>query len=170
MSFHHPSSVRLVSDASSSASFTPSSFFILAACLSSTIRVYSLHTGKVLKTLRAAEYVSERYPSPAIVYGAPEPANNANGTKAEKDSMDVDSALPSAAPSPGASRKGPSALVVAGSENGKVVVWDLQDRRVVAVLEGHTSPIVALAVSPDGRMVASGSLEPERSMRLWSVA
>lgn len=154
----------------SSALFTPSTFFILAASLSSTIRVYSLHTGRVLKTLRATEYVSERFPSPAIVFGAP-PKALANGHAKGDDVMDVDSVVPSAAASPAAtSRKGPVALVVAGSENGKAVVWDLQDRRVVAVLEGHTSPVVALAVSPDGRTIASGSLEPERSIRLWSVA
>lgn len=124
----------------------------------------------MLKTLRAAEYTCERYPSPAIVFGAPDlPKTKANG-HAEDEPMDIDSALPSAAPSPGASRKGPSALVVAGSENGNVVVWDLQDRRVVAVLEGHSSPVVALAVSPDGKTIASGSLEPERSIRLWSAS
>ncbi|GMK56441.1 hypothetical protein CspeluHIS016_0302810 [Cutaneotrichosporon spelunceum] len=146
----------------SSASFTPSSFHILAASLSSTIRVYSLHTGKVLKTLRDPAYVCERYPSPVIVFGA---------ERKDKDAMDVDSAVPSAAPSaaPSPGRpKGPVTLVVAGSENGSVVVWDLQERRVVAVLNGHTSAVVALAVSPDGT-IASGSLEPERSIRLWRI-
>ncbi len=127
--------------------------------------MYSLHTGKVLKTLRAAEYVCERNSSPVIVFGAPQPKE-----KEKEEAMDVDvdaSAAPSAAPSPGRHR-GPSALVVAGSENGSVIVWDLQDRRVVAVLEGHTSTVVALAVSPDGT-IASGSLEPERSIRLWRL-
>ncbi|BEI82489.1 hypothetical protein CcaverHIS002_0303570 [Cutaneotrichosporon cavernicola] len=142
----------------SSASLTPSSFHILTACLSSAIRVYSLHTGKVLKTLRAPEYVCERFPSPVIVFGA---------ERKENDAMDVDSAVPSAAPSPGRT-KGPAALVVAGSENGSVVLWDMQERRVVAVLNGHTSAVVALAVSPDGT-IASGSLEPERSIRLWRI-
>ncbi|TXT06719.1 uncharacterized protein COLE_06050 [Cutaneotrichosporon oleaginosum] len=82
--------------------------------------------------------------------------------------MDLDgSAAPSAAPSPGRP-KGPAALVVAGSENGAVIVWDLQDRRVVSVLEGHTAPVVALAVSPNGT-IASGTLEPECSIRLWRM-
>lgn len=122
--------------------------------------MYSLHTGKVLKTLRAAEYVCERYTSPVIVFGAE--------AREREEAMDVDSsAAPSAAASPGRI-KGPAALVVAGSENGSVVLWDLQERRVVSILEGHTSPVVALAVSPDGT-IASGSLEPEHAIRLWRL-
>ncbi|KAL1409753.1 WD domain protein [Vanrija albida] len=134
----------------SSASFTPSSFFILSSTLSSTIRVYSLHTAKVLKTLRAPEYVSEKFPSPAIVFAAPGLANG----HAAPDAMDVDGALA-------------AARVVAGSENGKAVIWDLQDRRVVQVLEGHEAPVVALAVHPDGRTIATGALEPDKKIKVW---
>lgn len=61
----------------------------------------------------------------------------------------------------------PPAWVIAGSENGKVVIWDLQDRRVLQVLEGHVSPVVAVAVTPDGRTIATGALEPDRTIKLW---
>lgn len=140
---------------SSSASFTPSSFFILSSTLSSTIRIYSLHTAKVLKTLQANDYVSEKFPTPAIVFAAPGGAGLANGHGAE-DAMDVD-----VVGAVGAAR------VVAGSENGHVVIWDLQDRRVVQVLEGHDAPVVALAVHPDGRTIATGALEPDKKIKVW---
>ncbi|RXK42255.1 hypothetical protein M231_00614 [Tremella mesenterica] len=59
------------------------------------------------------------------------------------------------------------ALVVAGSENGNVVLWDLGSKKTAQVLGGHTRPVVALAVSSDGKIIASGSLEPENSIKVW---
>jgi COMPASS component SWD3 len=79
------------------------------------------------------------------------------------------------------------AWVVSGSENGKVVIWELSSRQIVQVLAegGHRSPVVALAVSgpsprgpgdfaraddqvsPDGRTMATGSLEPEKILHIW---
>ncbi|TXT06116.1 hypothetical protein VHUM_03589 [Vanrija humicola] len=142
----------------SSASFTPSSFFILSSTLSSTIRIYSLHTAKVLKTLTASEYVSERFPTPALVFAAPRASASANGHDA--DAMDVDGVV-------GPAGAGAAAHVVAGSENGRAVVWDLQDRRVVQVLDGHDAPVVALAVHPDGTTIATGALEPDKKIKVW---
>jgi COMPASS component SWD3 len=130
--------------------FTPSSLYIMSATLSSTIRIYSLNTGKVLKTLRASEYVSERFPCHASVFAGHKIAANGH------DGMDIDEE----------DGKRP-AWVVAGSENGKAVIWDLQDRRVIAVLSGHSAPVVAVAVSPDGKTIATGALEPDCSIKLW---
>jgi COMPASS component SWD3 len=42
---------------------------------------------------------------------------------------------------------GKEAWVIAGSENGKVVIWEMGSRRVIQVLEGHRNAVVALAVS-----------------------
>lgn len=86
-------------------------------------------------------------------------------------------------------RKTRDAWVVAGSENAKVVIWDLGSRRVLQVLETEGtvhSPIIAIAVSsssspsspieltdqvhPDGRTVATGSLEPDRIINIWRDA
>ena len=119
------------------------------------MRIYNIHTSKVLKTLRAPNsFVSEKYHSPAFTYPAL-PSSSSGG-------MEIDSVQPSQ-PSKG------EAWVVCGSENGKVVIWELSSRRVAQVLEegGHQAPVVALAVSPDGRTIASGSLEPERLVHIW---
>ena len=112
------------------------------------MRIYNIHTSKVLKTLRApTQFISERYPCPAIVF--PKLTDEGGTVGATKKSLD--------------------AWVVSGSENGKVVLWELSSRRVAQVLEekGHKTPVVAIAVSPDGRTIASGSLEPERMVHLW---
>lgn len=129
-----------------SARFTPSSFFILSATLSSTIRIYSLYNSKVLKTFRDADYVSERYPSPALVFAA--------HTEGEQEQLREEER---------------PACVIAGSEKGCAVIWDLQDRRVLQTLPGHSTPVVAVAVDPTGRIVATGSIEPEATIKLWQL-
>lgn len=63
----------------------------------------------------------------------------------------------------------PEACVIAGSEKGCAVVWDLQDRRVLQVLGGHRTPVVAVAVHPGGRAVATGSIEPDAVIKLWRM-
>lgn len=118
----------------------------------------------MLKTFRATEYVSEKHPCPAITFGAPlVPISNGH---VMDEAMDVDGESSAATVSVPVGRE---AWVIAGSENGKVVIWNLQDRRVIHTLEGHSSPVVALAVAPDGRTIAAGSIEPDKSIRLWRI-
>jgi len=114
------------------AAFTPSSTYILSSTLASTVRLYDIHSSKVLKTLRAPTiFTSERYPSPALLYPA----------LPEAEGMEIDGT--------DRTKKRPEAWVVSGSENGKVVIWDLSSRRVAQVLSegGHRAAVAALAVS-----------------------
>jgi COMPASS component SWD3 len=134
------------------AGFTPSSTYLFSSTLSSVLRIYNIHTSNVLKTFRHASYVSERFPCPATVYERP--------CRTESDpteAMNLDE-TPKA-----------EAWLISGSENGKIVIWDVGSRNVVGILEGHERPVVALAVSPDGRKIASGSLEPEKTIRIWGI-
>lgn len=125
--------------------------------------MYNIHTSKVLKTFRHASYVSERFPCPALIFTRPRPAarKQVNGT--HEMGMDVDDSEPQ----PQTHRA--EAWLVSGSENGKTVIWDVGSRNVVGVLEGHERPVVALAVRPDGRSIATGSLEPEKTIRIWRL-
>jgi len=134
------------------AGFTPSSTYLFSSTLSSVLRIYNIHTSNVLKTFRHASYVSERFPCPAIVYERPRKSESESA-----DTMNIDETLKA------------EAWLVSGSENGKIVIWDVGSRNVVGILEGHERPVVALAVSPDGRRIASGSLEPEKTIRIWEV-
>ncbi|WVQ84024.1 hypothetical protein IAT38_006169 [Cryptococcus sp. DSM 104549] len=163
----------------SHASFTPSSFFLLASTLSSTLRIYNIHTSKVLKTIRApGVYVSERWPCPAVIFEAPEGERFGVGKVEDLpedrgDKMDVDGEPPTAAPTPASAvttKLRRDAWVISGSENGKLVIWDIQSKKVLQVLEGegaHSAPVVALAVHPDGKTIASGAIEPDKSIKLW---
>jgi len=54
-----------------------------------------------------------------------------------------------------------------GGEDGKIAVWKNGDPLPERTLEGHTAPIVSLAVSPDGATLASASWD--RTIRLWPL-
>jgi WD40 repeat protein len=55
-----------------------------------------------------------------------------------------------------------------GGKNARVRVWVLDRREPARVLEGHTASVLSLAVSRDGRWLASGSADG--TVRLWETA
>jgi cytochrome c len=55
-----------------------------------------------------------------------------------------------------------------GGEDGKIAIWKPGEPVPSQTFEGHTAPIVSLAVSPDGNTIASASWD--RSIRLWPLA
>lgn len=54
-----------------------------------------------------------------------------------------------------------------GGEDGKVAIWTAGNPEPVRTMEGHTAPIVALALSPDGETLASASWD--HTIRLWPL-
>src|SRR4029078_5964034 len=52
--------------------------------------------------------------------------------------------------------------------DGRIAIWRAGNAEPDRVLEGHTAPIAALAVSPDGTMLASASWD--QTIRLWPLA
>jgi cytochrome c len=62
---------------------------------------------------------------------------------------------------------GDGRAATAGAD-GRIAIWTSGKAQPDAVLEGHTAPIVALAVSPDGAMLASASWD--QTIRLWPLA
>ncbi len=66
--------------------------------------------------------------------------------------------------SPAVDDYGRSVSLISGSDDRTVRLWNA-DGDCVRVLQGHTSWISAVAVSPDGCLLASGS--EDQSVRLW---
>jgi cytochrome c len=54
-----------------------------------------------------------------------------------------------------------------GGEDGKIAIWKNGDTAPERTFEGHTAPIVSLAISPGGDTVASASWD--RTIRLWPL-
>jgi cytochrome c len=57
--------------------------------------------------------------------------------------------------------------VATAGEDGRIALWRPGEPQPVAVLTGHTAPVVALALSPDGQTLASASWD--HSARLWPL-
>ncbi len=58
--------------------------------------------------------------------------------------------------------------VLLPKQAGKVQIWDIGTLKQTAIGEGHSDRIVALAFSPDGTMLATGS--QDHTARFWDVA
>jgi cytochrome c len=57
--------------------------------------------------------------------------------------------------------------VTAGAD-GRIAIWSDGKAQPDTVLQGHTAPVVALAISPDGATLASASWD--HTIRLWRLA
>jgi WD40 repeat protein/tRNA A-37 threonylcarbamoyl transferase component Bud32 len=58
-------------------------------------------------------------------------------------------------------------LLAAGCDDKKAYVWDAEDWRLQAVLEGHQRPVDAVAFSPVGELLATSS--SDGTTRLWDT-
>lgn len=59
-------------------------------------------------------------------------------------------------------------LLLSGSEDKTLRVWELASGRCLRTLEGHTDVVYSVALSPDGRLALSGSWD--KTIKVWDLA
>ena len=64
---------------------------------------------------------------------------------------------------------GDSQLVLAGSEDGKAYLWDLQTKALVQTLEGHADVVLGVSAHPTREIIATGGTDKDlRTIRIWA--
>lgn len=58
-------------------------------------------------------------------------------------------------------------LLASGGSDNLVRLWNIETGKVTATLRGHTNIVFAIAFSPDGARLASGSTD--KSIMLWKI-
>jgi WD40 repeat protein len=62
---------------------------------------------------------------------------------------------------------GGTTLATGGQPDGSIDFWDVASGENRTILRGHTSEVECMAASPDGRLLASGSIHGE--LKLWDA-
>lgn len=102
--------------ACSYASFSPNSRYVLCSTLDSHIRLWDFFAGKCVATY--AGHANAKYHIPSLVYVPPKRGSSEAQAWAATEAREP--------------------LVLAGSEDGRIVFWDLQSREIVLQLQAHS--------------------------------
>jgi WD40 repeat protein len=60
------------------------------------------------------------------------------------------------------------ALLVSGSDDMLIKLWSLPDGTLLKKIEGHTAPVDCVAISPDGKFLAS-ACSSELTVKIWNL-
>jgi serine/threonine protein kinase len=62
---------------------------------------------------------------------------------------------------------GQEEILASGSDDKTVKIWNLQHKKVIRTLKGHSDLVYAVAISPDGQNVVSGS--KDNTIKIWNL-
>ncbi len=52
-------------------------------------------------------------------------------------------------------------------ENNNLKIWDIEQGKEIMNLKGHASSVNSVCISPDGKILASGSID--ETIKLWNI-
>ena len=58
--------------------------------------------------------------------------------------------------------------IVTGSETGKIILYDINSRKVHQVLEGHTDAVLAVDAHDGQELIVSGGMTTDRTVQFWA--
>jgi WD40 repeat protein len=61
-------------------------------------------------------------------------------------------------------------ILAAGKDFGRLVLWEVQEKRFLRAMDTKQGQVKSVAVSPDGTVVASGGNQDGDSVKLWDLA
>ena len=124
-------------------SFSPNSFQLLASSLDNKIRLWDIANNRVVKTYLGHQ--NEKYAiNPCFTAYLPSPPTSTSSS--------------------------PPVMIVSGSEDHRVYLWDLQAKKVVQTLIGHKDAVLAVATHPKLDIIASASMDQDACIKVSSPA
>lgn len=127
-----------------SVKFSPNGKFVLATTLDSCVRLWKYVEGRCVKTYQG--HSNSKHPINAC-FGT----YTAEGTKNEADES-----------------KQEWAFAACGDESGRTVIWDVNSKEVLQVLEGHDGPVLGVDTSLlNDAIVTCGH---DGTVRVWKRA
>lgn len=129
--------------------FSPNGFQLLATSLDNSIRLWDMANGRVLKTYvghQSAKFALKSAFTAWDTYNTSKDTNSVNGSNSQ---------LP--------------CFVVAGSEDQKVYLWDLQSKHVEHTLQSHRDVVLCIAAHPSKPIIASASLDRDPCIKVWHL-
>lgn len=139
--------------------FSPNGKFVLAATLDGCVRLWNYVEGRCVKTYQG--HRNERfsigtafgtYRAEKQVIAAMKVKEGETGFSIEEGKEDVE--------------ESPTwAFAACGSEDGRVVLWDVSSKEILQELHGHTGVVLGVDVAPDGRTMATCGAD--RTIKIW---
>lgn len=155
--------------------FTPSSSHLLASSLDSTLRLWDLANGKIVKTYRSTpQSAQEQRAALEAGTGSKMFSNERFAIKSHFLIRPAKQVNDDDAMGQEQHRKAKEQVyIVAGSEDCKVYFWNVQTRKIPevgGVLTGHRDVIGAVAVHPTKAILATASMEHDLSIKVSALA
>lgn len=133
--------------------FSPNSFQLLVTSLDNTIRLWDIANSRVVKTYFGHQ--NERYAIKACfsAYAPSTTLQHQNNDNINSTTTKLPSLIP-------------PLMIVSGSEDNRIYLWDLQTRKVVQTLAAHKDAVTAVATHPSMHVIASASLDRDCTIKV----